>query len=77
MPANASQVPRSLAVVVALLLASRSSSPARRVATARPFNGLSNEPTDNWLGRMPGYDPAARACRNLVDDPANNDPANK
>jgi hypothetical protein len=40
-------------------------------------NGLINEPTEDKLGRMPGYDAAVRACRHLVDDPANNDPANK
>lgn len=36
-----------------------------------------NEPTDNALFRSPGYEAAVQACRHLVDDPANNDPANK
>jgi hypothetical protein len=40
-------------------------------------NGVVNEPTGDSLSQMPGYDAAVRACRHLVDDPANNDPANK
>jgi hypothetical protein len=40
-------------------------------------NGVVNELTDDQLFRLPGYDAAVRACRHLIDDPANNDPANK
>jgi hypothetical protein len=40
-------------------------------------NDVVNEPTDNRLFRIPGYEAAVAACRHLVDDPANNDPANK
>jgi hypothetical protein len=40
-------------------------------------NNVVNEPTDNRLFRIPGYEAVVAACRYLVDDPADNDPANK
>lgn len=40
-------------------------------------NGVGNYPTGDQLERTPGYEAAVRACRHLIDDHANNDPANK
>jgi hypothetical protein len=34
-------------------------------------NGIIDQPTDDQLYRMPGYDQAVAKCRHLVDDPAN------
>ncbi|GIH06964.1 hypothetical protein Rhe02_50310 [Rhizocola hellebori] len=34
-------------------------------------NGVVDQPTDDQLYRMPGYDQAVAKCRHLVDDPAN------
>lgn len=38
--------------------------------------GFIDEPTDDALERMPGYDAAVAACRHLIDDKANNQPDN-
>ena len=38
--------------------------------------GFIDEPTDDALSRMPGYNAAVAACRHLIDDKANNQPGN-
>jgi hypothetical protein len=40
-------------------------------------NGLAQEPTDDAFRSSPEYQAAVRACRHLVDDPANDQPENK